>query len=108
MALRSTIPKLELKIGTYGTSTEIRVINADALATAITEFANYTGAVERNPTATNAYLESTLSTTGSVEFSSYFATVEDVTDDAELKTYSAYGNCYDAAKARKCHAKIET
>jgi len=90
-------------IGTYGTSTEIRVLNNDQVATATTQFAAYNTAIATNPAATNEYLGSGV-VTGSVAFASYFTTVADVTNDAALKTYTNYGNCYDAAVAQ-CSAE---
>jgi len=89
------------KIAIYGTSTEVRVLNEDQLATAITEFATYTQALETNPNASNQFISTTLLTAGSVAFSDYFETVADVTDDAALETYSNNGqNCFAAASAQ--------
>jgi RHS repeat-associated protein len=89
------------KIGTYGTSTEIRVINEDQLATATTEFAAYTTALKTDPAATNEFLGSALSTTGSVAYNDYFTSVTDVTNGAALETYGDNGNnCNTAAKAQ--------
>ncbi len=39
-------------------------------------------------------------TNGSVAFADYFQTVADVTNDAALRTYSQFGNCYTAAAAQ--------
>lgn len=85
-------------IGTYGTSTEIRVLNENQVATATTEFAAYTNALKTDPAATNTYLGSGA-VTGSVAFADYFTTVADVTNDAALETYANNGsNCFTAAK----------
>ena len=88
------------KIGTYGTSTEVRVVNTDALESARAEFTVYTNALRTDPAATNEYLGTTLSSTGSVAFASYFTTVNDVTNDAALETYSVHKNCFTAAVAQ--------
>jgi hypothetical protein len=88
-------------IGTYGTSTEVRVVNDDALANATTQFAAYANALLANPASTNEYLGSTLATTGSVAFADYFTAVADVTNDAALETYTNNGqNCFAAACAQ--------
>jgi len=94
-------------IGTYGTSTEVRVINANALATFTTEFATYSNALSTNPAATNEYLGSTQAASNSVAFASYFSTVADVTNDAALETYSNNGNnCFTAAKKQMTNEGI--
>ena len=86
------------KIGTYGTSTEIRVLNEDQVSTATTEFATYSNALKTDPAATNTYLGNGA-VTGSVAFADYFTTVADVTNDAALETYANNGkNCYTAAR----------
>ncbi|MGB4849832.1 MAG: hypothetical protein WBP41_18040, partial [Saprospiraceae bacterium] len=81
-----------------GSSTAIRVLNEDQVATATTEFDAYTNAQKTNQSATNEYLENTA-VTGSVTFTDYFTTVADVTNDAALETYTNNGkNCFTAAR----------
>lgn len=93
------------KIGTYGTSTEIRVINEDQLATVIEQFAAYSKALKTDPKATNDYLGSTLVTTGSVAYNNYFTSIKDVVgvDDKDFqfryyKDFENLGGCFGAAK----------
>jgi RHS repeat-associated protein len=88
------------KLGVYGTSTEIRVVNQDQVATATTELAAYSNAVKTNPAATNEFLGGSLTTTGSVAFADYFTEVADVTGGAVFQTYTMHGDCKKAADAQ--------
>ena len=86
------------KIGTYGTSTEVRVINANALKEARKEFAVYTNSLNTDPTATNEYLGSKLLTEGSVTFADYFTTTPDATKNAPLVRYKKDCDCNCSSK----------
>lgn len=94
-------------VGTYGTNTDVMVINADDLARAQTEFEAYNTARTNNPNATNQYISQTLVTTGSVTFANYFTTEADVTDNAALETYTNNNrNCYTACVSQLANENV--
>lgn len=92
-------------IGTYGTSTEIRVLNENQVATATTEFAAYTNALKTDPAATNTYLGSGA-VTGSVAFADYFTAVSDVIDGTLVNYIKNVRNCNACARKQVTDAGV--
>lgn len=93
------------KLGVYGTSTEVRVVNDDQVKTTQAQFALYNEAVKTDPASTNEFLGTTLVNSGSVAYADYFTNVNDVVgvNDANFtfrsyKDFENNGGCFGATE----------